>query len=159
MELPAGFAPEGCHGNKRQFVAKLNKSLYGLKQGSYNWFQKLRKGLIDRDFHASNIDPCLYMKKGLLVLTYVDDCIIIGRSMDEIDSFIYSMSHGKENFVLTDKGTIDKFLGIEITDRGEGEFALTQPHLIDRIVKLLDLDVLGDQLHKTVYSWVMLISR
>ena len=51
----------------------------------------------------------------MIVLTYVDDCIIIGLSMKDIDTFITSMMEGIENFVLTDEGDIDNFLGIEIT--------------------------------------------
>ena len=48
----------------------------------------------------------------MVVLTYVDDCIIVGNDMNAINAFIYSMQHGPENFVLTDEGNIDKFLGI-----------------------------------------------
>ncbi len=33
----------------------------------------------------------------MIVLTYVDDCIIIGTSMKSIDAFIQSMQHGIEN--------------------------------------------------------------
>ena len=66
------------------------------------------------------------------MLTYVDDCIIVGNDMKDIDEFVYSMQHGPENFILTDEGDIDKFLGIEIKDQGLGEFELlAQPFLID----------------------------
>ncbi len=52
------------------------------------------------------------MKDGMIVLAYVDDCIISSDSMKKIDDFVYSMQHGPENFILTDEGDIDKFLGI-----------------------------------------------
>jgi hypothetical protein len=61
------------------------------------------------------------MKKGMIVLTYIDDCIIVGESMQAMTNLVYSMQHGPENFILTDKGNIDKFLGIEITDQGDGK--------------------------------------
>ena len=48
----------------------------------------------------------------MIIITYVDDCIISGRSMKDIDSFIYSMQHGSDNFILTDEGDVNKFLGI-----------------------------------------------
>ncbi len=42
MELPLGFdAPDSQ--NRKHYVLRLNKSLYGLKQAGYNWFTKLRK--------------------------------------------------------------------------------------------------------------------
>ena len=44
-------------------VLKLNKSLYGLKQSSSNWFSFLTQGLVGRDFIPSKIDTCIYYKK------------------------------------------------------------------------------------------------
>ena len=49
--------------------------------------------------------------------------------MDGINAFIKSMEKGPEKFILTDEGDIDKFLGVEIVDRGKGEFEMKQPHL------------------------------
>ena len=48
----------------------------------------------------------------MIVLTYVDDCIIVGPSMQKVDAFLKSMEVGPENFTLNDEGDIDKFLGI-----------------------------------------------
>jgi hypothetical protein len=42
MELPVGVNPiDVSDENRRCYVLKLNKSLYGLKQAGYNWFEKL----------------------------------------------------------------------------------------------------------------------
>ena len=60
--------------------------------------------------------------------------------MDRIDSFVESMKTGKENFVLTEKGDINKFLGIEITQLDDKRFKVYQPFLIDRIVIFLNID-------------------
>ena len=122
------------------YVLKLKKNLYGLKQASYNRYGKPRDGLMDRGFTPSKIDQCLYMKKGMIVLVYVDDCIIVGDDMTKIDKFVESMQNGPENFILTDEGNIDKFLGIEIKRLGKREFEISQPFLIDRILSFLELD-------------------
>ena len=114
MQLPVVFQIDGqteAESNKCYFL-KLNKNLYALKQGSLNWYEKLKASLVDRDFKTSDIDPCLYIGNIMIILTYVDDCIIVGPSMERIDSFVKSMKTGKENFVLTDKGDINKSLGI-----------------------------------------------
>jgi hypothetical protein len=59
MELPLGFdAPD--NENRKFYVLRLNKSLYGLKQAGYNWFAKLSNGLEDRGFVASQVDPCIF---------------------------------------------------------------------------------------------------
>ena len=70
---------------------------------------------MDRGFKPLDIDPCLYLRDGMIILTYVDDCSIIGEQMSDINAFINSMHEGKENFILTDEGDVNKFLGIEIT--------------------------------------------
>ena len=64
----------------------------------------------------------------------------LGKDMGEIDEFVQSMQQGSENFVLTDEGSIDKFLGIEIKRLGKQEFEISQPFLIDRILALLQLE-------------------
>ena len=69
------------------------------------------------------------MKYGMVILTYVDDLIIAGGSMKEIDSFSYSIQYGLENFILTDKGDVNKFLGIEIKHNEDSSFELSQPFL------------------------------
>ena len=61
----------------------------------------------------------------------MDDCIIVGPSMPEIDSFVRSMQTAKENVVLTDEGDINTFLGIEITQLDAKRFKVSQ-HFSDR---------------------------
>ena len=64
MYLPIGFQVNGHTeaSSKHSFLLKLNNNLYGLKQGSYNWYEKLKKFLVDRGFKPSDIDPCLFAR-------------------------------------------------------------------------------------------------
>ena len=104
MQLPVRFQIDGqteAESDKCYFL-KLNKNLYGLKQGSFNWYEKLKASLVERYFKPLDINPCLYIGNEMIILTYVDDCIIVGPSMDRIDNFVKSMKKGKENCVLTD---------------------------------------------------------
>ena len=94
----------------------------------------------DRGFKPSDIDPCLYIDNGRIILTYVDDCIIVGPSMENINRFVDSMMNGDKNFVLTDEGDINKFLGIEITQLDDKRFKISQPYLIDRIISFLKIE-------------------
>ena len=109
MELPMGMSPEDDI-NRRKYVLRLNKSLYGLKQAGHNWFEKLKAGLIDRDFVQSQVDKCVFYRQDCIILTYVDDCIIVGKDMQIVDSLIESLTVGHEKFLLTDEGSIDKYL-------------------------------------------------
>ena len=134
MELPYGFTPES--GNRKGMVLKVVKNSYGLKNASLNWFEMLQKGLHDRGFSASEVDPCVFIRDNCVILVYVDDCIIISKDENVIDRFVKSMMNGKEGFVLMDDGDLARFLGVEIEYRDDGTIHMTQPHLIQRILEL-----------------------
>jgi hypothetical protein len=72
----------------------------------------------------SNINPCVFFGKKCIILTYVDDCIIIGDTHDQIDALIQSLHKGEENVVLQDEGPIDKYLGVDIRQLDESSFNL-----------------------------------
>ncbi len=124
----------------RKYVLKLNKSLYGLKQSGYNWFEKLREGLVMRDFVQSQVDKCVFFRKNCIVLTYVDDCIILGTDMPIVDLVIYSLQEGDEDFQLIDQGSLDKYLGLLIHDIDSTLFEMSQPFLVRWILEFLSLD-------------------
>jgi hypothetical protein len=44
----------------------------------------------------------------MIIITYVDDCIIVSHSMKDINTFVKSMKHGNKGYVLTDEGDIKK---------------------------------------------------
>ena len=141
MELPAGVNPINVSDeHRRHYVLKLNKSLYGLKQAGYNWFEKLKEGLITRDFIQSQVDKCVFFRKDCIILTYVDDCIILGKTMPNVDAVIASLHVGPEKFQLIDQGSIDKYLGLMITDIDSNTFEMSQPFLVRRILEFLSLD-------------------
>ena len=75
----------------------------------------------------------------MILLTYVNDCIIFSPSKESIDRLVRSMHDGLENFRLTDEGDVNKFLGIEITKLDSSSFELAQPFLIDRLLQFLGL--------------------
>jgi hypothetical protein len=139
MEPPTGIVVSGKDNKSRAYVLKLKKSLYGLKQASLNWFEKLKQGLMDWGVTPSEIDPCLYLKENTVLLTYVDDCIIISPSQDSIDRLISSMQSGPKIFKLTDKGGMNKFLGVKITRLNNNSFELSQPFLINQVLNFLGL--------------------
>lgn len=62
MKMPQGFGKEG---DSR--VCKLKKSLYGLKQGSINWYHKFTAALRDMGFKLSHVDHSLFIQKTRLV--------------------------------------------------------------------------------------------
>ncbi len=73
LELPMGFQLEGGF-DKKEFVLKLKKNLYGLKEVGYNWYEKLKGGMIARGSKVCQSDPCIYMKATLPFLSMSMTC-------------------------------------------------------------------------------------
>ena len=71
VEYPRLFGPK-TGGDK---VLHLLKSLYGLCQAPRTFFEKLKSGLEERGWKQSIVDPCLFLKKGMICVVYVDDTI------------------------------------------------------------------------------------
>ena len=114
---------------------KPNKSRYGLKQASTNWFEHLKNGLKSnlsgQNFTQSKVDPCAFYRRDCIVLCYVDDCVLVSRNTKKIDFIVKSLIDVPEKYLLIDEGTIQNYLGVEIKPGpNEGEFELRQPLLI-----------------------------
>ena len=71
----------------------------------------------------------------MIIITYVDDCIIFSDSMKDINTFVQSMKDGPEGYV----GDINKFLGIKIKEITKNKFELSQPFLIEQRCNVLGL--------------------
>lgn len=85
MALPQDLMVEGDN-----LVYKLKKSLYGLKQASRQWYDKLANNLCFRGYkHSKNNYSLFYKSKGcylVFVAVYVDDVILTGTDLEEINS-------------------------------------------------------------------------
>lgn len=135
-ELPTEFSL--ADGGKSEYVLKLKKSLYGLKQAPLLWFKTLKKSLLDRGFKASKQDPCMFMKKGLVALVYVDDVLFFGTSDAIIDEMIATL---KRDFDLKVEEDVFAFLGIEIIkDKKGNAISLRQSGLVDRIIRATGME-------------------
>lgn len=111
-------------------VFKILKSLYGLKQAARDWNQLCVQKLKKLGFTQSEVDPCLLVhdRKGIMILTWVDDIPIASSSLDNINWF--KEEFGKV-FKIKDLGEPDKIVGIKITrDRIKGTLKLDQGHYI-----------------------------
>ena len=80
-----------------------------------NWHCKLKTDFEDRGFVESLSDPCVFISKEMIILVYVDDCILISQKAFVIQKFISSLKAGTEDFVFTEEGTMNSYLGIDIS--------------------------------------------
>ena len=79
------------------------------------------------------------MKKVRVILCYIDEYILISDKKQMLDDIVYILKNGIEKFEFTDKGLIEKYLGVEIEKLSGSEFILRQPYLIDIILSTLNV--------------------
>ena len=91
MTMPPGYAELSGKSFPKNYVRKLNKSLYGLKQASRQWNQKLSGVILAEGFNQSPSDHSLFVKCTsevfLAVLVYVDDILLVGSNDLAVDDF------------------------------------------------------------------------
>ena len=138
-EFPRLFGPK----SGKDKVLHLLKSLYGLCQAPRTFFEKLKAGLEERRWIQSEIDPCLFLKAGMMCVVYVDDTIFASANVEDLEQEIKSLGIStnaqRHTFALRDEGEVSAFLGIQIKKTGDCEFLLTQTGLIDKVLSLTKL--------------------
>ena len=106
MQLPTHTTIQGMDPNKH--LLKLQKNLYGQKDGQVTWHEHIKTGLLSRGFHQSKVDPCLFIKGTVLLVLYVDDATLFSPNSMAISREIMSL---KQSFDLTDEGDLQDYLG------------------------------------------------
>ncbi|CAN6541793.1 unnamed protein product [Malus baccata var. baccata] len=127
IELPLGHPREG-EPNK---VCKLHKAIYGLKQSPRAWYSKLSSVLKVVGFKRSHADSSLFVRSGVLgklvVLIYVDDLIITGDNVNEINALKCSLC---QQFAIKDLRVLKYFLGIEMATSPKVDL-LDEAHMLE----------------------------
>lgn len=136
MELPEKFRDLGSEVDDP--IVELHKSLYGGALAAKHWFMKLKEGLEARGFRQSLLDPCLFIRDDMIIVTYIDDCIHWYKEDNVMEEFTQSLKDdGDEfNWEHTVEGQVSAFLGIDIAhDKKTNRYKLTQTGLIDKVLK------------------------
>jgi len=96
-------------------VLKLRKTLYGLRLAPWAWNAKLDATLGELGFTRCATEHMLYTwrrgKEELVVDVYVDDLIITGARVEDIDGFKREMA---ARFKMSDLSALSYYLGIEV---------------------------------------------
>ena len=146
MNMPIGFIIEDgsliftdkpTAGNISVYILRLDKNLYCLHQAGSNWFDTLRTSLLTYGFHQSLVDPCLFLCHNIVLVLYVDDCLLFTKNPAILDTFLPQLGC---HFVSTSGPDVGAFLGIEIQRTSESHLLLTQPGLIHKIVEACSLE-------------------
>nr|CAN77425.1 hypothetical protein VITISV_041980 [Vitis vinifera] len=135
-----GFIQPG----QEHLVYKLKKSLYGLKQSPRQWYKRFESYIIRIGYKRCEYDCCVYVKNldddssFIFLLLYVDDMLIVVKSMVEVNKLKSLLS---KEFDMKDLGATKKILGMEIHgDRALGRLWLSQHNYVKRMLERFNMD-------------------
>ncbi|GKV52700.1 hypothetical protein SLEP1_g59271 [Rubroshorea leprosula] len=132
MKIPQGFLTKNEHR-----VYRLHKSLYGFKQASRNWFEKLINSLQAASLKQSYANYSLFTsikgKSFVAILIYVDDIIIIGDDSTRIKAL---KQYLRAKFSIKDLGPLKYFLGIEMARTREGIVLSQKKYALDILTEI-----------------------
>ena len=141
MKLPKGV--KTIHGDGDTHVLKVKKNLYGGKNAGKIWYEHLKGALENIGFTQSEADGCVFYRKGVVFMFYVDDGLFFAINQDDIDKAIKDLRNSKKvkrKLTLEDQGDVNDYLGINFEQMQDGQLKLTQPQIIDDVLKELGID-------------------
>eukprot|EP00956_Cyclotella_meneghiniana_P011824 scaffold16629_cov44-Cyclotella_meneghiniana.AAC.1 len=135
IHQPRGFK---VHCDEKELVLRLKRSLYGLKQSPRHFYQYLSSNLEDLGLVKSNFDPCLFIGTKVIVVVYVDDCLLYAKEDKHIEDLLAQLRERKVQ--INREGSAEGFLGVDVSYSSTDSISLTQEGLTKRIITALGLD-------------------
>jgi hypothetical protein len=124
--------PQGVSCSKANQVCKLVKSLYGLKQASRKWYERLTSLLLQQGYRQSTSDYSVFTLQAgtdfTALLIYVDDIILAGTSLEEFQRIKSILD---SNFKIKDLGILKYFLGLEVAHSKAGITVSQRKYCLD----------------------------
>lgn len=114
----------------------LKKSLYGLREAPKLWADWLAKGLADVGFTPSDNDPGIFYGRGMALIVYMDDVLLLGPDESEMEKVLAELHDWNFDLKIEKDGSDASydFLGINIT-RKDDEIIMTQYRLIKKFLE------------------------
>ncbi len=120
-------------------VCRLNKALYGLKQSPRAWYKTLASFFTALNYRPRptfkdiDADHPVFTNRQVTIIVYVDDLLLLGPDMDDIQE-LKKKFH--KRFEMIDLGPCKQFLGIQISrDRSIKIIQLSQLDYLKKVLQ------------------------
>lgn len=120
-------------------VLKLKRAIYGLKQSSRAWYQRINDYLISLGYEKSKYEPCLFIKSvknvKVIVALFVDDFFIFSNSDITTKDLINKLSC---KFEIKDLGQIKQCLGLRV-NFNNNVITVDQEQYVENLLKRFNM--------------------
>ncbi|CAG9134816.1 unnamed protein product [Plutella xylostella] len=122
-------------------VLLLKRAIYGLKQSSRAWYQRVDELLQSLGYKKSDLEPCLFTKVNkdvkIIIALYVDDFFVFSNCEKETKELKEALS---SKFELKDLGCIKNCLGMRvIVNKQEGSITIDQESYIEELLNKFNI--------------------
>ena len=121
------------------------RALYGLRRSPKLWYDEFVQALKELGMKPITGQVCLFTNGSIILFFYVDDIVLLGRNLEEIESFKKALI---SRYEMRDIGDLQWFLGIRIIrDRQNCTIWLSQDAYIDKLISKFNLEI-----HRPTYT-------
>jgi len=137
MHLPPGLQEAPQYKGK---ILRLGWSLYGHRYVAKLFYELLCRILVEKlNFQVSPHDHCLFIWHDCLIVTWVDDTILITKTPGVADTIIKAIQSHNLDLDKQNDGGLAEYLGININRLPDGSVEMTQMGLTKQIIESLGL--------------------
>lgn len=126
-----------CDPSSKNKIVKLKKAIYGLKQSSRCWYERVEQCLCELGFQKNKIEPCLFSKTGsdnvkIIIALYVDDFFVFSNSKSETENLISVLS---SKFKIKNLGQVQHCLGMRVKiDKNCNVITIDQEQYVEELL-------------------------
>lgn len=138
MKKPIMFERNNNNGNDKK-VLKLKRAIYGLKQSSRAWYQRVNDYLIHLGYKKSDYEPCLFTKfkdnVKIIIALFVDDFFVFSNCTKATEQLVQELSN---KFKIKNLGQVKQCLGVRVRVT-ENEITLDQEQYVENLLKRFNM--------------------
>lgn len=127
-----------CNDNDNK-VLKLKRAIYGLKQSSRAWYQRVNDYLESLGYLKSKYEPCLFTKSEgnakVIIALFVDDFFVFSNCKMATNQLIQDLS---SKFKIKDLGQIKQCLGLRV-NMYKNAITVDQEQYIESLLKKFNM--------------------
>jgi hypothetical protein len=114
------------------------RALYGLRRSPKLWHDEFAGTLTEIGMRPVTGQMCLFTNGSVILFFYVDDIVLLGRDLKDIETLKTALM---SRYEMRDLGDLEWFLGIRvIRDRSSRKIWLSQDAYIDKLISKFHLE-------------------